>query len=141
MPETSLPVEHLFSMSIDIGGRSVIRRGPAARVVVYVTGGQFSGPRLRGKIVPNSGADWVTQREDGSYRLDVRLTLETDDSAAIFMAYAGVGAPVDGKNVIRSAPLFETGDERYAWLNRVQAIALGTSTAESVSYEVYGLSV
>ena len=27
--------------------------------------------------------------------------------------------------VSRAAPLFETGDERYRWLNRIQAVAKG----------------
>jgi Protein of unknown function (DUF3237) len=142
MPETSLPVEHLFTLTATLGGRSLVRRGPSGtRVIVYVTGGTFSGNRLRGAVVENSGADWVTQREDGSFRLDVRITLKTDDGADIYMAYGGVGVIIDGQNVIRSAPLFETGDERYAWLNRVQAVGIGHSNPDTVVYEIYALAI
>jgi hypothetical protein len=36
------------------------------------------------------------------------------------------------------APRFETGDERYAWLNRVQAVGKGTLTDDlSVEHEWY----
>ena len=36
------------------------------------------------------------------------------------------------------APRFETGDERYAWLNRIQAVGKGTVNEDlSVDYEWY----
>ena len=76
-----------------------------------------------------------TLRADGSGRLDVRLLLETDDGALILMQYNGIFT--DGATRIRSAPLFETGDERYAWLNSVQAIGLGSVGDGDVSYDVY----
>ncbi len=141
MPESALPVEHLFTITANLGGASIIQDGPqGSRVIVAVSGGSFEGPRLKGTIVPNSGCDWVTRRADGSLRLDVRITLQTEDGAAIYMAYNGIGKPRDGGNVLRTAPLFETGDERYAWLNSVQAVATGTSAQGSVTYDVYALS-
>lgn len=141
MPQSSLPVEHLFTMTANIGGASIIQNGPqGSRVIVAVTGGSFEGPQLKGTIVENSGCDWVTRRADGSLRLDVRITLQTDDGAAIYMAYNGIGKPQDGGNVLRTAPLFETGDERYTWLNAVQAVATGTSGQGTVTYDVYALS-
>ena len=42
---------------------------------------------------------------------------------------------------LRTAPLFEAGDERYAWLNTLQAVGIGTSKSGSVSYQVYALTV
>ncbi len=141
MPEPSLPVEHLFTLKANLGGASVVQDGPqGTRVIVAVSGGTFEGPKLKGTIVPNSGCDWVTRRADGSLRLDVRITLQTDDGAAIYMAYNGIGKPQDGGNVLRTAPLFETGDERYDWLNSVQAVATGASGQGSVTYDVYALS-
>jgi hypothetical protein len=87
--------------------------------------------------VKGPGGDWVLARPDGSLLLDVRLVLETDDGAAIYMTYRGVAK--DGAAWIRTAPQFETGDERYAWLNSVQAVATGQSGGTSVTYEVYQL--
>lgn len=139
MAETSLPVEHLFTITAKTEGNSVIRSGPmGTRVIVGVTGGSFEGPRLKGTIEP-PGGDWVTMRADGSARLDVRLTLVTDDGARVLMTYAGIGVPKDGGLDLRTAPLFETGDERYAWLNNVQAVGVGRPGQGSVTYEVYAL--
>ena len=141
MAETSLPVEHLFTMTASteisktIGG--AMRGGPqGTRIVVAVTGGTFTGPKMKG-IVKGPGGDWVTMRDDGSVQLDVRLILETDDGAKILMQYKGIG--LEGAKKIRTAPLFETGDERYAWLNNVQAIGIGQSGDGSVTYDIYAL--
>jgi hypothetical protein len=38
---------------------------------------------------------------------------------------------------IITAPLFQTGDERYAWLNDVQAVAIGKPSKDAVDYDVY----
>ena len=51
---------------------------------------------------------------------------------------------VDGSKGLGGAPVyaavqFETGNERYAWLNRVQAVAKGTLEGNVVVYDVYEL--
>ncbi|MEO8541212.1 MAG: DUF3237 family protein, partial [bacterium] len=69
----------------------------------------------------------------------VRILLHTDDGADILMRYEGVGVRVDGILKVTTAPLFETGDERYAWLNNVQAVAAGTSANNVVTYDVFAL--
>lgn len=138
MAETSIPVEHLFTLSITAPTDGVyqVHGGPAGRrLIAAVTGGSFEGPKLKGTIAPMTGGDWVTVRPDKSFRLDVRLVLLTDDGATIFMFYGGILK--DGQ--ARSAPYFETGDERYAWLNNVQGVGIGTMTPSGPGYEVYAL--
>lgn len=133
-------LEHLFSLTATLREKpAVLMNAPqGSRVIVPVTGGHFEGARLRG-TVDNSGGDWVTLRADGSIKLDVRALLHTDDGADIFIRYEGVGVRVDGTLRIVTAPLFETGDERYAWLNNVQAVARGVSTGDKVTYEVFAV--
>lgn len=58
----------------------------------------------------------------------------------ILMTYSGVGVTdATGTTNVRTAPLFETGDERYAWLNGVQGVAVGQTTPAGVTYDVYAL--
>lgn len=143
MAQTSLPVEHLFTLTATTGERSIIRGGPqGTRAVVNVTGGTFEGPKLRGTLAAGPGGDWVTSRADGSHRLDVRILLKTHDGADILMTYSGIGTPGEGGGPLslRTAPQFETGDDRYAWLNRVQAVGIGQSAGGTVTYEVYALA-
>ena len=140
MSKSSLPVRHLFKISVETGDAPTmaVDAPQGTRLLVAVTGGQFEGERLRGKVVTPSG-DWVTQRADGSIKLDVRMTLITDDGASILVTYNGIGTVEDGNLKARSAPLFETGDERYAWLNHIQAVGIGGLSGANVVYDVYEL--
>ncbi len=137
MPLNSFPVEHLFTLTAQTSLASRITGGPAGtRLVVNVTGGTVAGPAIRGTVVGPSG-DWVIARPDGSLSLDVRLLVRTDDGADILMTYRGIAT--DGGATIRTAPLFETGDARYSWLNWTQAVAIGKSGGGQVVYDVYQL--
>jgi len=120
------------------------------RRIAKVTGGTFTGPEMNGKILPGGG-DWLLLRSDGSLQLDVRVTLETDDGALIFMTYRGFrhgpaevmarlnkGEDVDpSEYYFRVAPFFETGAEKYDWLNRIVAVGTGHRLASGPVYEVY----
>ena len=86
MADTTLTVEHLCRIDADtvsippqfVGG------GPqGTRMIASVAGGSFEGPKLKGVIPKGAAGDWVTLRADGSFKLDVRITLVTDDGAVI----------------------------------------------------------
>ncbi len=98
------------------------------RVNFYSTGGEISGPKIRGKARP-VGGDWATVRKDGLAYLDVRTTFETHDGALILVTYQG-GAELgeDGYDKflrgempsvvrIRTALRFVTSRCEYLWLN------------------------
>lgn len=141
MAASQIDVEHLFTLTADIAdSASLIRNGPTGtRAVAAVTGGTFEGPKVRGTIVP-PGGDWVYLRKNRVAKLDVRLMLITDDGESILMTYQGIGHPGEARTMsLRTAPTFETGAEAYAWLNDVQAVGIGSSDGETVTYEVYGL--
>ncbi len=131
-------LEHLMDVHLDVSIPSMIPGGPGGtRVTVQVDGGTFTGPRLSGTVIGPS-ADWAVVRPDGVLRLDVRVLLRTDDGADIYMSYSGIGT--DGGARLRTAPVFETGDERYAWLNAVQAVGTGASDGTVVDYRVYAVT-
>ena len=87
-----------------------------------VTGGSFEGERLRGKVLAGGG-DWVTAHEDGTFTLDLRVTLETDDGDLIHMTFTGVRD--DANHYFRTVPRFETAVPKYAFLNRLVAVGIG----------------
>lgn len=103
-----------------------------------VEGGTAVGPVLNGEILP-AGEDWALIRPDGSLVIDVQLLLKTDDGAYIRIHYEGRWkgenetrqAIIKGEAVeptdyyLRSAPLFETTDPRYEYLNNVIAVGYG----------------
>ncbi|OAI38905.1 hypothetical protein AYO38_01815 [bacterium SCGC AG-212-C10] len=132
-----IPVEKLFTIRMEAGTPVVLRRGPqGTRGIVMVTGGSFEGPRLSGTVLPGGG-EWATLRANRSAKADVRLLLETADGAHILMTYTGIS--LDSAAKVRVAPLFETGDERYAWLNDVQGVGIGHMEGNVVTYDMYAL--
>ncbi|HEX4460712.1 MAG TPA: DUF3237 domain-containing protein [Polyangia bacterium] len=112
------------------------------RFVFPITGGTFTGDRLRGKVLPGGG-DWALLRPDGVLELDLRITLETDDGALIHMTFDGIrhgppeviaalgrGEAVDPASYyFRTVPRFETAAPKYAFLNRIIAIGVGENGA------------
>ena len=134
---SSLNVEFLFHLHATLDAPVVVPNGPAGtRVIVGINGGTVTGPRVNGKVA-HLGADWLTMRADGSAQLDVRALIQTDDGAAIHTHYLGIMSPTDSGPRIITAPLFETGDDRYTWLNSIQAVAVGTAGTGTVDYDVY----
>lgn len=112
----------------------------STRLIYCSEGGRFEGERLRGRILPVTG-DWVNLR-DKDMDIDVRVQMETDDGASIFLNYSAsqkleelpTRVLVDGKprligpDQFRAAPTFETSDPRYQWLNKTTVLGIGTRT-------------
>jgi len=120
-----------------------------ARSIVPVTGGDFGGPRLRGKVLPGGG-DWLLLRSDGVLELDLRITLETDDHTLIHMSFQGLrhgpadviaalgrGEAVDPANYyFRTLPRFETSAEKYAFLNRIITVGVGEARPDGAVHQI-----
>jgi len=119
------------------------------RSIVPVTGGDFEGPRLRGKVMPGGG-DWLLLRSDAVLELDLHITLETDDRALIHMSFQGlrhgpadvIAALVRGEVVdpasyyFRTVPRFETSTEKYAFLNRIITVSVGETRPDGAVHRI-----
>lgn len=101
------------------------------RSIVPVTGGDFEGPRLRGKVLPGGG-DWLLLRSDDVLELDLRITLETEDHALIYMTFQGLRhGPY-----FRTLPRFETSAEPYAFLNRIISVGVGEARPDGAIHRI-----
>ena len=144
-------LQALFKADIELAPAQELGAGPLGRRrIIAITGGRFVGERLSGRVLPG-GADWQVIRADGVAELDARYTLETGDGALIYVRNRGFRyGPAEvlkrlaaGENVdpaqyyMRTTPLFETGDERYAWLNRMVCVASGARRPAAVELEVF----
>lgn len=149
---TELRSRPLFDIRITLHPLQELGSTPnGRRRIAPVSGGSFEGERLRGSVLPHAGGDWVLIRPDDSLSLDVRLTLETDDEALIYMTYRGVrhgpaavmarlarGERVDpGEYYFRTAPMFETASARYAWMNNIVSVGVGERLSDGVRYQVF----
>ncbi len=149
---TELKHQHLITMTltVDFAGMLMIGKTPAGlRRIAPVTGGRFSGERLNGTVLP--GADWVINRPDGVMEIDVRLPLQTDDGAMIYLNYQGrfLAEPETMARFAKGALLkpeeyslavtakFEAGADPYLWLNDVVAVGTGEQTADGPVYSFF----
>ena len=108
------------------------------RSILEVATAKLEGERLSGTMKGAASADWATIGPDLTCTLDVRSTFETDDGALVYTYYRGridLTKPL-GEAPVYAAPLYETGDDRYAWLNRIQAVAKGKLDGPSLTYEI-----
>jgi hypothetical protein len=144
-------LEFIFAAQVTVGAPLELGDvGKGCRRIVPITGGEFSGPGLRG-LVLDGGADWQIIRNDGVAELEARYTLRTDDGALIevcnlarrhgpddVMAALAAGQSVEpGRYYFRGATFFATGAERYAWLTRHIVICTGHREPARVMVEFY----
>ena len=121
-------------MTVNIAAAPRQELGPVPhgiRSIVPVTGGDFEGPRLRGKVLPG-GDDWLLLRPDGVLELDLRITLETHDRALIYMTFQGLRHG----NYFRTLPRFETSTEAYAFLNRIVCVGVGEALPDGAVHRI-----
>ena len=153
MARAVLEFEPLFSAEITLAPAQEIGDGPLGRRrIIPITGGEVSGARLSGRVLPG-GADWQIVRPDGVAQLEARYTIETHDGVLVYVRNLGyrhgppevvarlaAGEAVDpGLYYMRTTPWFETGDARYAWLNRTICIGSGERLANAVRIDFYAV--
>jgi hypothetical protein len=147
-----LKSRHLFTITEKLSPVLELGDTPAGnRRVFTLSGGQFAGDRLRGEVLPQASSDLLLVRSDGSFQLDARLILRTDDGALIVMTYHGLRCASPEVNAriargervatsdyyLRTTPVFETSSPKYAWVNRIVSVGIGERQTDGVTYEVF----
>jgi Protein of unknown function (DUF3237) len=139
-PIMGIELVPLCTMVAELADPVVLTNTPAGtRVIVDVKSFTVEGDRLRARG-RGAGADWLTIGPDGTGTLDVRATMETDDGVLIYTYYQGRRDFSEGMEApLYTAPKFEVGDERYGWLNKIQAVGKGMLDGSTLTYEIYEL--
>lgn len=138
----SIELLSLGSLTIVIDQHTVVGGTPAGtRIVGEALSCHWAGDRVTAHEHGKMSHDWLMLHGDGSVSVDARLLLMTDDGAPITITYRGKAAkqPSEG-GVVFTTPVFETGDERYLWLNGIQAVAKGVREDKLLTYEMYQLA-
>ncbi len=148
LPQVSL--KPFCRLEVDLGPLQEMGPGRAGqRRIIPIIGGQVSG-ELQGRIL-NLGADWQTIFADGTADLDTRYAFETHDGALIEVINKGVrhgppeviaalargeDQPAD-RYYMRTHARLESGDPRYAWVNRMLFVGAGVRRASQVIIQLY----
>jgi len=147
-----MDLAHEFTFNARLAPKVQIGDGPwGNRRIREVLGGEVRGERING-AVGSGGGDWILLGPDGWGRLDVRLTINTDDGASIYVQYfglieyneaalaanAGERSTEYAEHYFRTAPRLECGDERYRWVNQTLFVGEGRlHPGPVVEYRVY----
>jgi hypothetical protein len=137
MPEPDpLELVPLGRMDITLRDPFVLGGVPSGTfVVAELESVRFEGEKLKASGKGNANADWVTILPDGTAEIDVKILLESDDGALIFVSYTG---RLDlATQTAYAAPVFQTGDERYTWLNGLVAVGKGKTDQKTLTYELH----
>ena len=138
----SIELRPLGKLTIEIDQHTLVGSTPAGtRIVGEALSCHWVSDRVSAREHGKMSHDWLTVHSDGSVSVDARLLLMTDDGAPITITYRGKASkqPSAG-GVLFTTPVFETGDERYSWLNGVQAVAKGVRVDQTLTYDLYQLA-
>jgi hypothetical protein len=146
-------LEYLFRASVAVATPRALGKTPIGeRRIIDITGGEVSGPKLAGRILPG-GADWQLIRTDGVAVLEARYTIEAADGALVYVQNFGYrhgpaevlaqllkGEDVDpARYYFRSTPVFETSAPALDWMNRTIAVCSGVRTRDRVILDFHAL--
>jgi hypothetical protein len=121
-----------------------------ARRVIPVVSGVFSGPGLKGKILPG-GTDHQLLQPDGFTQLEARYILQTDQGEMIYVTNRGMrhgpadvlqrlnaGERVDPNLIyFRTAAMLETAAPRLQWMARSIFVCVGERYPAEVVVRFY----
>ncbi|ARP99626.1 DUF3237 domain-containing protein [Pseudorhodoplanes sinuspersici] len=149
-------LEFVFRIRMQLGIRQKFGPLPQGSTRGFVTaaGGTIEGPRLNGRVIPNSGGDWALYRDDHTVGFDARYMLEADDNTMIYMLNRGYRhAPPDtaarmealdpsvdpSMYYMRVAPSFETPIGKHDWLTRTVIVGSARRNADHSIFDYYAV--
>jgi hypothetical protein len=122
---------HAFDVRMNFHKRIVFGpvSGGARQGYTAFKDGIVRGPKLNGKLMEYSGADWAVVRMDGVVESNAHYMIETDDGAPIYMQNKGYiyntqpNSP--GPPYFRCTPYFRAPSGKHDWLNRTVIVGGG----------------
>jgi Protein of unknown function (DUF3237) len=146
-------LEHEMTYRFKVSGPLAATEGSpvGAREYWEMTSGTLTGKRIKAKIAM-PGGDWMVVSADRFGRPNARMQLVTDDGAVILLHYTGLVERTDAfKNAaanntatdwadqyMRMAMRFDTGAEKYRWLNESLFVAEGRLAApKQIEYRIH----
>lgn len=122
------------------------------RICWKIAEATLRGPKIDAHLAM-PGTDWMRRGHDGIRRADLRAQLITNDHETILMSYdiaiikvsdAFLDALQSGKvtafedQYMRMSPKFETGENKYSWLEQNIFIGAGRLAGDKeIEYEIF----
>jgi uncharacterized protein DUF3237 len=115
------------------------------RAVIEMPNGRLEGRGICAHTKGGANADWFLIGPDGTGTADARVTVETEDGAPIYLHGHGrcdIAEGWGGGTILRGYAHFETGSDKYRWLNKVHAVFRGVvvgdgAAGDGIYYDEY----
>ena len=121
------------------------------RRIIPILEGTFTGPNIRGRILPDGAADWQFTRHDKVTVAEATYALQTDDGVIIQVQNYGLrhgpdevirrlaaGETVDpDEYYFRANPRFKAPAGPYDWLNRSIFVCSGARYPDAIRLWFY----
>lgn len=113
---------YAFSMRINNSGHIEFQGPMRSRTFEPTSGGEIWGPKLEGRVVPRSGADFASNG-----MMDAHMMLQTSDGSWVYMNLLGYEHTVteNGSTYFRVSPYFDTPAGPHEWLSKTVFIGIG----------------
>lgn len=132
-------LDYVFEMRVDFRPERCVfgpLPGGGSQGYTPCSGGEIYGPKLSGKVVPDSGADFADVRADGTIVINSHYLLEADDGTKIYINNRGYLIPAaKGEARIangtpqpayfRFTPTFVVPAGPHEWLGRTLFVGAG----------------
>ncbi len=114
--------QYAFSMRIESDGHIEFQGPMRSRTFEPASGGEIWGPKLQGRVVPRSGADFASNE-----LMDAHMMLQASDGTWIYMNLLGYEHNVtdDGSPYFRVAPYFDAPSGPHEWLANTVFVGIG----------------
>jgi hypothetical protein len=151
LPDMLPQFEYCFETRVITSDVLRMQYGAGERLMVQIAGGDISGPRLQGTILPG-GIEWPTYRPDGVGMVDARYTFKSNDGVYINIRNVGYrrAAPEVMKRLnslqefvdpseyyIRTTPIFEAPPGPYGWMADHCFVGIGERQRECLFMRYY----
>jgi len=151
-------LELAFHVRLDFAAGPRIRFTPAHKSVtrghVGLAGGEVSGPRLSGRVVPHSGGDWPAMWGSGLIEFEAHYMLEADDGTPVYIHNRGLAwsspeamAQIEAGESLgpedsycRITPRFEAPAGAHEWLTRTIFVGTAERRGDSTFFDYYAVT-
>lgn len=135
-----LEAELVLELTVELGETQEAGQTPNGLLrLIPITGGQFSGLDIKGKILPG-GYDWNTVINANVAHVFAKYAIQTDDGVNISIQNEGYLNTKKQDSLILTTPKFQVQEGKYDWLNSgvfVGSLQGGSSEKPSVNIKIY----